>query len=84
LNLLLLSIFSKLIIDKEYEDEPPCEKYQRKSIKDNGQRDAKYVILDGHHRFKILRELGITEAKIQVEKYPTGEDEKLFVIVRIA
>ena len=55
-----------------------------RSIKENGQQEPiiinnKGVILDGHHRFKICRSLGI-ECKFSERNFPNIFEEKLYVI----
>ena len=81
-----------IIIDEEYRQimpELPDTQYKelKESIKTNGQyvaitvvkRGNRYAILDGHHRFRVCQELGITP-KIEVKEFPTLLDEKLCVI----
>jgi DNA modification methylase len=80
---------TELKIDKEYEKVVQSladDEYTslKKSIKNNGQQipilvNPDGVILDGHHRFKICNELGITP-KHEVRMFKNKLYEKLFVI----
>jgi 16S rRNA G966 N2-methylase RsmD len=84
-------ISSKLITKSEYAGLVPGLsplEYQslKRSIKENGQHvpiivNSKNIILDGHHRFKICKELGI-KPKIIIHKFETEDklQEQLFVI----
>ena len=78
-----------LIINSEYVNLLPqlsiqeCDSLKR-SIKENGQYVAIFVnrhnvILDGHHRFRICKELGI-KPLITVKSFDNLDQEKLFVI----
>ena len=75
----------------EYEKLIPAlnkRKYEdiKRDIQEKGQLDPidvneDGVILDGHHRYKICKELGI-EPKGKVRKFKTKEEERNFVIER--
>ena len=76
-------------INPEYESiVPPLSKHSyqelKESIKKYGQAfpisvNEKYEILDGHHRYRICKELGI-EPKTEIKKFDTIYNEKRFVI----
>jgi ParB/RepB/Spo0J family partition protein len=56
----------------------------KQSIKDDGQQmpiivNEQRVILDGHHRYKACRELGL-EPKTAIVTFKTKDEERLFVI----
>ncbi|CAN5455778.1 hypothetical protein BH18THE2_BH18THE2_21010 [soil metagenome] len=80
---------TNLSVNKEYQDLLPAldeRAYQslKQSIKAHGQHlpiivNSQGVILDGHHRFKACRELGI-EPKILVRDFEDKSQEFLFVI----
>lgn len=84
-------ISSKLIAKSEYAGLVPglsAQEYQslKRSIKENGQYvpiivNSKNIILDGHHRFRICKELGI-KPKVISTKFETEDklQEQLFVI----
>jgi len=79
----------ELKINPEYSEMAPRlspKKYQdlKENIKQNGQLDTikvnkEWEILDGHHRDKILLELG-REPKTETLEFPNKYLEKLFVI----
>ena len=79
----------EFIINPEYEAlVPKLSKDQidllSKSIKENGQQESiiindQGVILDGHHRFKVCRSLGI-ECSIIEKNFSNLLEEKLYVI----
>ena len=83
-----LSQDQHLIIDPEYSNLTRplfTQEYNslKQSIKENGQhipivKNSRNVVLDGHHRLKICRELGI-EPKIIVKDFPSPDHERLFV-----
>ncbi len=78
-----------LIINPEYSESVPpltTEEYNslKESIKLQGQHlpiiiNKDFVILDGHHRFKICEELKL-EPKHEIMEFPTLAHEQLFVI----
>ena len=79
----------KIKVSQEYASLVPqlsAEEYEslRQSIKENGlyvpimvNQDG--IVLDGHHRYRICRELGI-EHKTLVKEFKEKLDEQLFVI----
>lgn len=79
---------TQLLIHKEYEKLVPSlldEEYQslKQSIKKNGLWmpiiiNEKNEILDGHHRFKICKELGV-KIKHAIRKFTTKSEEIIFV-----
>ena len=79
----------KLKINPEYAKLVPhlsSGEYQelKQSIKDNGLWhpivvNKEYVILDGHHRFKMCQELDI-QPRIEFKNFSNSLHEKLFVI----
>lgn len=78
----------QIIINKEYEDlVPPLSKEEydqlKESIRVNGQYlpvilNQNNVLLDGYHRFKICKELGL-EVKHKVKHFENKTDEIIFV-----
>jgi tRNA G10 N-methylase Trm11 len=81
---------SAIQVLKEYEElvprmTPQEYKELKEDIKENGLDRAivvtqNYVVLDGHHRFKICKELGITDIKHEVKHFDTKLDEKIYVV----
>ena len=81
----------QISISKEYEDLiPRLKEKQYESIKqdilEKGQLDPidvneQGIVLDGHNRFKICKELGI-KPKFEIRKFATKEEERNFVIER--
>ena len=77
-----------LIINPEYASMAPplsIQDYEslKRSIKENGQYfsiivNNRNVVLDGHHRLRICRELGI-EPINRVKNFASPDHEKLFV-----
>ena len=77
-----------LIINSEYVSlvrQLSTQEYEslKRSIKENGQYlpiivNSRNVVLDGHHRLRICRELGIKPI-ISVKNFEDLEHEKLFV-----
>jgi len=82
----------KLKINPEYERLVPAlstSDYEtlRDSLDKFGFREAYPVvinknneILDGHHRYKICKEIGLTEIPVQIEEFENKLDEKEWVI----
>ena len=78
----------QLKINPEYQDLiDPLTKDEytslKNSIKENGQRlliivNSERVIIDGHHRYRVCQELGITP-KIKVREFSDQADEKQFI-----
>ena len=83
----------KLKINPEYEKLVPTlstSDYEtlRDSLDKFGFREAYPVvinrdneILDGHHRYKICKEIGLTEIPVQIEEFENKLDEKEWVIL---
>ena len=79
---------SQLLIHKEYDTLVPTlpdEEFNtlRESIKENGLWmpiiiNEENIILDGHHRYRICKDLGIT-IKTALRKFDTKADEMIFV-----
>ena len=79
---------TQLLIHKEYDQLVPTlpdEEFNtlRESIKENGLWmpiiiNEENIILDGHHRFRICKDLGIT-IKTALRTFPTKADEMIFV-----
>ena len=84
----LLTLSQDLIVNHDYAGLVPhlsTQEYEslKRSIKENGQFfpiivNSHNVILDGHHRFKICRELGIKPI-ISVKNFASPDHEKLFI-----
>lgn len=76
-------------IDTEYKNlvpEPSAQEYDalKASIDKDGQRDPvivneEGVVIDGHNRFKILRELG-KEIKYEIRQFPNKQAELDFLV----
>ena len=79
---------TQLLINKEYEKlVPPLPKEEYESLKESIKKNGLWMpiivneknqILDGHHRYKICKELGIN-LKHAVRKFTTKCDEIIFV-----
>ena len=79
----------ELIVNQEYEKllpKLPIDEYEalKQSVKSEGQHfpisvNSKGIVLDGHHRLRICRELGL-EPKFEVKDFPSELHEKRFVI----
>ena len=78
-----------LVINPEYSESVPAltaEEFKalKDSIQSQGQHlpiivNKEFVILDGHHRFRICQELNLA-AKYEIKEFPTVLHEQLFVI----
>jgi len=67
---------------------PPLSKEEYEALKESIRKEGQHlpiivnekgVILDGHHRFQVCKELGL-QPKIEVRKFNSKIEEKLFVI----
>ena len=77
-----------LIVNHDYAGLVPhlsTQEYEslKRSIKENGQYyaiivNSRKVVLDGHHRLRICRELGI-EPIISVKNFASPDHERLFI-----